>query len=73
MLHTGKSLFIIVRGNLNIERDVRPPGNNVAAIPDDATHNAIFPSCLIFDNNYFNINVLPVLPGASIKNNLPSW
>ena len=41
MLQTGISLVIKFKGSLNAECAVRPPGSNVAAMPDDATAIAI--------------------------------
>ena len=41
MLQTGISLVIKFKGSLNAECAVRPPGSNVAAMPDDATARAI--------------------------------
>ncbi|KNC34868.1 hypothetical protein FF38_11113 [Lucilia cuprina] len=41
ILHIGVSNCCISRGILNVEWAVFPPINNVAAIPDDATANAI--------------------------------
>ena len=40
------SLSFTVRGILNLECAVLPPGRRVAAIPDDATATAIFPVLL---------------------------
>lgn len=47
---------------LNQECAVLPPGNNVAAIPDDAVAKIISPLLLKLDIN------VPVPPGPSIKN-----
>ena len=56
-LHTEVSFTGI--GILKHEWAVQPPSNNSAAIPDDATANAIFPIPLTVDNNASIRNVLP--------------
>ena len=57
ILHTEVSFTGI--GILKCEWAVQPPSNNSAAIPDDATANAIFPIPLTVDNNASIRNVLP--------------
>lgn len=66
------SSVAIFKGSLNVECAVRPPSKSVAAMPDDATANAIFPVDLTFFKSRLIINVFPVPPGASRKNNFPS-
>ncbi|CAN1825644.1 hypothetical protein LINPERHAP1_LOCUS31240 [Linum perenne] len=58
-------------GILKRECAVTPSGSNVAAIPDDATTNTIFPLLLIFDIIQLYIKVLPVPPWPWRKKNLP--
>lgn len=54
-------------GNFSAERAVRPPFNNVAAIPDEASVSAI-PFWDRIDAKINDIkNVFPVPPGASKK------
>ena len=51
-----------LNGILNLECAVRPPGNNKAAMPEDATANAIFFWDLTVASKHLYKNVLPV-PG----------
>ncbi|CAN1256884.1 hypothetical protein LINPERPRIM_LOCUS9447 [Linum perenne] len=50
------------RGILKRECAVTPPGSSVAAIPDEATTNAIFPSLRTLDNKQLYKYVFPVPP-----------
>lgn len=54
-------------GSLNVECAVRPPSNKVAAIPDDATANAIFCCDRILARINDIKNVLPVILTPKIK------
>lgn len=67
------SKYCAFSGSLNVECAVLPPSKSVAAIPDEATANAIFP----FDRTLAKIReitkVFPVPPGASRKYNPPDW
>ena len=54
-------------GILKRECAVRPPSNNSAAIPLDATARAIFPTDRTVDNTVSSKNVFPYPPGASIR------
>ncbi|GFT27828.1 hypothetical protein TNCV_10461 [Trichonephila clavipes] len=56
-----------VQWRLNVECAVRPPSSKVAAMPDDATANAIFCCDRILARINDIKNVLPVPPGASKK------
>ena len=67
MLQTGVSVVIKFKGSLNAECAVRPPGSNVAAVPDDATSRAILFCCRTFPYIRFITKVFPVPPGASRK------
>lgn len=58
-------------GNFKAECAVRPPSNNVAAIPEEASANAIFRSDRIVAKNNEMRNVFPVPPGESKKYNPP--
>ena len=60
-------LSFTVRGILNLECAVLPPGIRVAAIPDDATATAIFPVLLTLARIVFSRKVFPVPPGASMN------
>ena len=71
MLHIGMSIACKSKGILKVLCNVRPPLNNVAAMPLDAMANAILPSDQSFARIILIKNVLPVPPGAS-KNNIPS-
>jgi len=57
-------------GILSLECAVLPPGNNSAAIPDDATASAILFFDLIKFNNCVFKKLFPVPPGPSTKNTL---
>ena len=65
MLHIGMSIACKSNGILNMLCKVRPPVNNVAAIPLDAVANAILPSDQSFARIRLIRNVLPVPPEAS--------
>ncbi|KAK9081898.1 hypothetical protein Syun_030735 [Stephania yunnanensis] len=54
-------------GILNLECAVRPPGNDMAAIPDVAVANAINPLLRTFAKIDLYKKVFPVPPGPSIK------
>lgn len=47
ILHSDSSIYVKSRRSLRVEWVVRPPGSNVAAIPDEATAIAIFYPFLI--------------------------
>ncbi|CEP08868.1 hypothetical protein [Parasitella parasitica] len=61
-------LVVTSNGILKVEWAVRPPTNNNAAVPLEATAIAISPSCLIRFSNALNTKVLQVPPGPSTKN-----
>ncbi|GFX55069.1 transposon Tf2-6 polyprotein [Trichonephila clavipes] len=71
MLHVGASVFCKFNGSFNAECVVQPPSKRVTAIPDDAIASAI----LFCDRMVAKISerrkVLPVPPGASMKNSPP--
>ncbi|GFW93774.1 transposon Tf2-6 polyprotein [Trichonephila clavipes] len=73
MLHVGASVFCKFNGSFNTEYVVRPPSKRAAAIPDDAITSAV----LFCDRMVAKISerrkVLPVPPGASMKNNPPLY
>jgi len=71
MLHTGFSVNTKFSGSLKVEWAVLPPCSNVAAIPDDATAIAIFPSDLIFAAVKFIQNDFPVPASAFRKYTFP--
>ena len=58
-------------GILKCECAVIPPSSNVAAIPDDATARAMWPSDRTFANVKLMRNVFPVPPKLSRKNRPP--
>ena len=70
MLHMGMSIACKSSGILKVLCNLRPPVNNVAAMPLDAVANAILPSYRSFARIRLIEKVLPVPPGAS-KNNIP--
>ena len=53
-------LDVNLKGILNLECAVRPPGSSKAAIPDEATAKAIFFCDLTLANKHLYKNVLPV-------------
>ena len=58
-----------VRGSLKRECAVRPPGNNKAAIPADATGSTTLPTDLSLAIIVLYKKVLPVPPAPYTKNN----
>lgn len=46
--HVGSSILYMSNGTLKVLYNVRPPSNNVAAIPLDEVASTIFPFDLIF-------------------------
>lgn len=67
MLHVGSSIICEFSDSLRAEWTVRPPSNNVAANPDDATANAIWLYARIEAKVSEIWNVLRVPLGASKK------
>jgi hypothetical protein len=65
ILHVEVSFNLI--GILNRECAVLPPSIKSAAIPEEATGNAISPHNLTFASIVLYKNVLPVPPGPSTK------
>ena len=72
MLHIGMSIACKSSGILKVLCNVRPPVNNVAAMPLDAVASAILPSDYSLARIRLIKKVLPVPPGASKNNILPS-
>lgn len=69
--HTDCCSKDTVKGSLNVEWAVFPLCKRVAAIPDEATANAVFPDCRTLANIKLERKVFPVPPGASKKNMFP--
>lgn len=55
------------KGILNLEWAVFPPGNNNAAIPEEATERTILFCDRMYEISVLYKNVLPVPPGPSTK------
>ena len=68
MLHKGFSCLLRSRGRQNIECTILLPSISVAVILLDATASAIFFFKRTFSSKRFIRKVLPVSPGALIKN-----
>ncbi|GBP75735.1 hypothetical protein EVAR_58828_1 [Eumeta japonica] len=68
-----ESSIEIFSGSLNVACAIQPSSKSVAVMPHDATANAISPIDLTFAKSKFTKNAFPVPPGASRKNNFPSF
>ena len=64
MLQISVSFVARLNESLEEEWEVQPPGNNVAAIPNEATAMAINFCCPTYTNNRVVTNVFPISSGS---------